>query len=130
MRCTGTASVTKAMMRMSAPQLGQASGRDSNSRASSIAENVETWTYQWKREGFQQGLEQGREQGGREETRHLLIRQVRRLFGPSIAMQTGPLLARINDLQQLEDLGDQLVISPDGEDWLGAVRAIQPASDR
>jgi hypothetical protein len=33
---TGAASVTKAMMRMSAPQLGQVSGSDSNSRASSI----------------------------------------------------------------------------------------------
>jgi hypothetical protein len=32
---TGAASVKKAMMRMSAPQLGQTSGSDSNSRASS-----------------------------------------------------------------------------------------------
>ena len=111
-----------------------------------LAENVETWTDQWKREGLQQGLqealeqgreqgreqglEQGRQQGGREATRHLLIRQVRRRFGPTIATQTEPLLARINDLQQLEDLGDQLLISPDGEDWLRAVRAIQPASER
>jgi len=107
-----------------------------------LAENVETWTDQWKREGLQQGLqegleqgreqglEQGRQQGGREATRHLLIRQVRRRFGPAIATQTEPLLAGINDLQQLEDLGDQLLISPDGEDWLRAVRAIQPASER
>jgi len=37
-RATGATSVIKAMMRMSAPQLGQVSGRDSNSRASSMAQ--------------------------------------------------------------------------------------------
>ena len=37
-RSTGAASVIKATMRMSAPQLGQVSGRDSNSRASSMAQ--------------------------------------------------------------------------------------------
>ena len=37
-RSTGAASVTKAMMRLSAPQFGQVSGRDSNSRASRIAQ--------------------------------------------------------------------------------------------
>jgi hypothetical protein len=51
---------------------------------------------------------------------------VRRRFGPTIAEQTQPLLARIADLQTLEDLGDQLLISPDGADWLRAVRAIRP----
>ncbi|MFB1491003.1 MULTISPECIES: hypothetical protein [unclassified Thiocapsa] len=66
-------------------------------------------------------MEQGLEQG-REATRHILIRLVRRRFGPTIAEQTHPLLARIVDLQALEDLGDQLLISPDGDDWLLAVR--------
>ncbi|WP_213380611.1 hypothetical protein [Allochromatium tepidum] len=37
-RSTGVASVMKAMMRMSAPQLGQTSGSDSNSRAGSMAQ--------------------------------------------------------------------------------------------
>lgn len=37
-RSTGAASVTKAMMRPSAPQLGQTSGKDSNSRANSMAQ--------------------------------------------------------------------------------------------
>ncbi|WP_300971365.1 hypothetical protein [Thiocapsa sp.] len=90
-----------------------------------LAENLESWTDQWKREGIEQGLEQGLEQGieqGREATRHILVRQVRRRFGLTIAEQTEPLLARIVDLQTLEDLGDQLLISPDGEDWLRAVR--------
>ncbi len=38
MRSTGAASVMKATMRMSAPQLGQVSGMHSNNRASSIAQ--------------------------------------------------------------------------------------------
>jgi hypothetical protein len=38
MRSTGAASVMNAMMRMSAPQLGQTSGRDSNNRASSMTQ--------------------------------------------------------------------------------------------
>ena len=37
-RSTGAASVTKVMMRMSAPQLRQVTGMDSNSRASSMAQ--------------------------------------------------------------------------------------------
>jgi hypothetical protein len=37
-RCTRAAAVTKATIRMSAPQFGQTSGRDSNSRASSMAQ--------------------------------------------------------------------------------------------
>ncbi|WP_300971790.1 Rpn family recombination-promoting nuclease/putative transposase [Thiocapsa sp.] len=82
-----------------------------------LAENLESWTDQWKREGMEQGIEQGREA-----TRHILVRQVRRRFGLTIAEQTEPLLACIADLQTLEDLGDQLLISPDGEDWLRAVR--------
>ncbi|HSO83541.1 transposase [Thiocapsa sp.] len=90
-----------------------------------LAENLETWTDQWKREGLEQGLELGLEQGleqGREATRHILVRQVRRRFGPTIAEQTQLLLAGIADLQTFEDLGEQLLISPDGDDWLKAER--------
>lgn len=81
-----------------------------------LAENVETWTDQWKREGVEQGLEQGREA-----TRRILVRLVRRRFGSTVAQQTEPLLARIADLRTLEDLGDQLLISADGNAWLLAV---------
>lgn len=79
-----------------------------------LADNVETWTDQWKREGL--------EQGSREATRHLLTRLARRRFGPTIAEQTGQLLASISDLQQLEEFGDQVLLSEDGEDWLSALR--------
>ncbi|WPL15270.1 putative transposase [Thiorhodovibrio winogradskyi] len=79
-----------------------------------LADNVEPWTEQWK----QQGLEQGREA-----TRHLLTRQARRRFSPEIAEQSQPLLAQISDLDQLEELGDQLLLSPDGDAWLAQLKA-------
>ncbi len=84
-----------------------------------LAENLETWTDQWKEEGLEQG---------RAATRHLLTRQVRRLFGTTTAEQTELLLARITDLQQLEELGDQLLTSANGDDWLQAVRNICASS--
>jgi hypothetical protein len=33
-----------------------------------------------------------------------------------------PLLARISDLEQLEELADQLLLSPDGAAWLTQVK--------
>jgi len=84
-----------------------------------LAENLESWTDQWKQEGLEQGLEQGREAA-----RHMLLRQVRRRFGPAIADRSAPWLARIRDLGALEELGDQLLILADGEGWLRAVREI------
>ncbi len=94
-----------------------------------LAENLEAWTDQWEQQGLERGRELGLEQGlergleqGREAARHILIRQVRRRFGPAIAEQSAPLLARIIDLQQLEELGDQLLLSSNGEEWLRHVR--------
>ncbi len=96
-----------------------------------LAENLESWTDQWKQEGLEEGLEQGLEQGreqgleqGREAARHMLLRLVRRRFGPAIADRSAPWLARIRDLGALEELGDQLLIFADGEGWLRAVREI------
>ncbi|NEV63254.1 Rpn family recombination-promoting nuclease/putative transposase [Thiorhodococcus minor] len=94
-----------------------------------LAENLETWTDQWKREGLEQGLEKGLEQG-REAARHILARQARRRFGATIAEQTRPLLARITDLQRLEELADQLLISADGDDWLQAVRSASAGNEQ
>ena len=91
-----------------------------------LAENTDSWADAWKREGLQQGLqqgrEQGREQGRRQSTRHLLIRLARRRFGDAIATQAEPLVSAIDDLQQLEELGDLLLTSPNGEAWLQALR--------
>lgn len=86
-----------------------------------LADNVETWTDQWKREGLEQGLNA---------MRHVLVRQARRRFGPAIAEQTEPMLAHIDNLRQLEDFGDQLLLSQDGEDWLDAVRKAGSDDDR
>lgn len=87
-----------------------------------LAENVDAWTDQWEQAGMERGLERGLEQG-REAARHILIRLVRLRFGPAVAEQTAPLLARIVDLQRLEELGDQLLLCADGEAWLFQVRA-------
>ncbi|MCF7995962.1 MAG: transposase [Chromatiaceae bacterium] len=78
-----------------------------------LADNVETWTDQWKQQGLEQGLKEGRET-----TRHILSRLARRRFGPEVAEQSQPLLARISDPDQLEELADQLLLSPDGDTWL------------
>ena len=54
----------------------------------------------------------------------MLLRLVRRRFGPVIGDQSAPWLGRIRDLGVLEELGDQLLILADGDTWLRAVRAI------
>jgi hypothetical protein len=89
-----------------------------------LTEQLETWTEQWRHDGLEQGLEQGRK-----ETRHLLIRQARRRFGPAVAAQAEPLLAAIADPEALEALGEALLIHPDGERWLEALRQAQPAAE-
>ncbi len=62
-----------------------------------------------------------RREQGREATRHILVPSgTPVVLDRASAEQTEPLLARIVDLQTLEDLGDQLLISPDG-DWLRAL---------
>ncbi|WP_462322657.1 hypothetical protein [Halochromatium sp.] len=45
-----------------------------------------------------------------------------RRFGPAIAEQSLSLLAKIADFQQLEDLGDQLLLTADGTAWLQVLR--------
>ncbi len=52
--------------------------------------------------------------------------RVRRRFGPVIADQSAPVLAQIVDFQQLEELGDQLLVSSDGTEWLQALREVSP----
>jgi predicted transposase YdaD len=101
-----------------------------------LTDHVDSWTEQWKNEGIAQGIEKGLVQGiekglaqglekGREETRHLLIRQTNRRFGPMIAAQAEPLLAAVADPRQLEHLGDCLLTCHDGAQWLQALREAQ-----
>ena len=54
----------------------------------------------------------------------MLLRQVRRRFGPAIADRSAPWLAHIRDLGALEELSDQLLILSEEDAWLRAVRDI------
>jgi hypothetical protein len=96
-----------------------------------LADNLEAWTDQWLHQGWEKGLEQGLEQGlqqGRETARHLLLRQVNQRMGQAVVNDTAPVLARIEDLAQLEKLGDQLLLCADEKAWLAAVRQAAAAS--
>jgi hypothetical protein len=63
------------------------------------------------------GIRKGRAEGMAHE-RQLLLRQIRKRFGPEVAGQSQPLLERITDAQPLEDLGESLLDSSDGATWL------------
>ncbi len=91
-----------------------------------LAENLEAWTDQWLHQGWEKGRKEGREEGrgeGRDAVRHLLLRQVSRRMGQTVADETAPLLARIENLAQFEELGDQLLLCADEKAWLAAVRS-------
>jgi hypothetical protein len=63
------------------------------------------------------GIRKGMAKGMAQE-RQLLLRQIRKRFGPEVAGQSQPLLDRIADAQPLEDLGEALLDSADGTTWL------------
>ena len=76
------------------------------------------------RKGIQQGIQQGIEQGiqqGLHHQRLLLLRQIRKRFGPEAANQSGPLLERIDNPQTLEDRAEALLDRPDAAAWLEAL---------
>ena len=60
---------------------------------------------------------------GRQEERHLLLRQVRRRFGEAVAASSAPWLARITEPPVLEDLGEALLDCADGAAWLARLKA-------
>jgi len=66
-----------------------------------------------ERIGIRRGMAQGMGHA-----RQLLLRQIRKRFGPEVAGQSQPLLERITEAQPLEDLGEALLDSPDGTTWL------------
>ena len=51
---------------------------------------------------------------------------VRRCFGEAVAVQSGPLLARIVEPMVLEDLGEALLDCADGAAWLARLQAAGP----
>ena len=76
-------------------------------------EIMSTIAEQWIQQGVQQGLAAEHQ---------LLLRQARKRFGAQVAEQSQPLLERITDPQRLEDLGEQLLDSVDGDAWLQTLR--------
>ena len=83
-----------------------------------LAERVMEWTEEWKQRGLQQGLQQGLDS-----ERHLMVRQVRRRFGDTVAAHSAPLLAQITEPTVLEDLGEALLDCADDAAWLARLDA-------
>lgn len=81
-----------------------------------VSERFETWTERWERQGMEKGMRKGLQQG--------LLRQARKRFGAEVAERSVPLLARIDDPERLEDLGEALLDSADGEGWLRVLHAM------
>ena len=99
-----------------------------------LAERVRDWTQQWKEQGWQEGrqegLQKGRQEGlqkGRQEGLHserrALLRLIRRRFGESAAVQSTPVLERIDQPPILEELFEQLLDCPDEHVWLARLNA-------
>ncbi|HRY15888.1 MAG TPA: hypothetical protein P5330_08455 [Candidatus Competibacteraceae bacterium] len=72
-----------------------------------------------QRIGLQEGLQEGLES-----ERQLLLRMVRRRFGEVVAVGSAPLLAQIALPAVLEDVGEILLDSADGEEWLKRLEAV------
>ena len=91
---------------------------------------AEQWIQEGRREGRQEGRQEGRREGhqaGLTSERQLLLRQVRRRFGPVVGERSQMLLARIAEPAVLEELGEELLDCADGEAWLAALaRRITP----
>ena len=69
-----------------------------------------------------EGHKEGRKEGAIESTRRTLLRLTHRRFGEAAAEQSKPLLARITDVDRLEQLADDVVLCTDTDAWLAALR--------
>jgi hypothetical protein len=90
-----------------------------------LTERVVDWTQQWK----QEGLQEGRREGLHSE-RRLLLRQIRRRFGETVAAQSAPVLERIEQLPVFEDLGEELVACADETAWLARLWNVAGGEER
>ena len=75
-----------------------------------------------ERIGIRKGIEKGLKQGLQQGLQKGLLRQINKRFGAEVAERSEPLLARIDDPQCLEDLGEVLLDSINGESWLAALQ--------
>ncbi|MFZ1641146.1 MAG: Rpn family recombination-promoting nuclease/putative transposase [Candidatus Contendobacter sp.] len=98
-----------------------------------LTERVVDWTQQWKQEGLQEGLQEGRQEGRQEglySERRLLLRQIRRRFGETVAAQSAPALERIEQLAVFEDLGEELFDCADETAWLARLWSVTGEEER
>lgn len=73
----------------------------------------------WHEQGLQKGIVQARQ-----ESRLMLIRQAHVKFGAETANALLGLLERINDAEQLAQVGEWILQCPSGEDLLAQVREL------
>ena len=88
-----------------------------------LTERVVDWTQQWKQEGLQEGRQEGLREGLHSE-RRMLLRQIRRRFGETVAAQSALALERIEQLTVFEDLGEELFDCADKVAWLARLRSV------
>jgi predicted transcriptional regulator len=87
--------------------------RNSDETSAMLSERVKEWTEDWRQQGLKQGIEQGLNA-----ERDLLLRQTRRRFDVITAGQLQPLLAVVNDPEQLAIIGEWLIDCADGAAFL------------
>jgi len=85
-----------------------------------LAERIEAWTEQLLRQGLEQGLAAERQ---------LLARMASRRFGADVAAHLETLLASVQDLELLNEVGETLVDRDDGAGFLQAVEQLLSGHD-
>ena len=88
-----------------------------------LAERVTQWRQEALDEGRRQGLSEGRRQGVSHE-RTLLRRQAARRFGVATGDALAGLLANVEDVERLADVGDLVVDCASAEELLRRGRGV------
>ena len=103
-----------------------------------LVDRVAEWPKQWLREGREQGVAEGREQGvaegraqgitqGVDQQRALLCRMAAARFDADTAGRLADLLAPVADPERLAEVGDWLVRSDTGAEFLARFGPAAPA---
>lgn len=82
-----------------------------------LADRVKEWERDWHQRGFAEGIEKGREEKLISE-RALLGRLANRQFGEGVANQLVELLRQINDSEQLDAIGEWIIVCQTGDELL------------
>jgi len=88
-----------------------------------LAQRVSEWTNEWKQQGWIEGMEKGMEKGIEAE-KILLIRLIQRRFGPATAETAKTILNPVMKTDTLEQIGDWIIDSNDGETLLSKLKAL------